>query len=175
MVSSDDTAPARTAHWGPMPRTVAPIHDEAVADAAWADAGGDDGVSATVVLAQVRWLLQDAAEEVRVRAQAEGLLSSGHPFALGVELAACETANLIPGVTSTDWYGPERIPGEALECLLAAEALTCTLPIDAFPAGMSQLVIRICELIREATALPDPSSTTAADSTGTPRAAGPTT
>ncbi len=107
---------------------------------------------ATVVLAQVRWLLHDAAEQVRLQAQAEGLSSAGHPLALGAELAAYEAANLMPGQPGDD-YGPERVPTGTLDTLTAAETLTRALPIEAFPAGMSALVIRICDLIGEAAAL----------------------
>ncbi|WP_380166425.1 hypothetical protein [Jannaschia sp. R86511] len=113
-----------------------------------------DGVDpeATVVLAQLRWLLQDAAEQVRLQAQAEGLSSAGHPLALGAELAACEAANLM-AQPPVDDYGPEYVPAGALDTLTAAEFLTRSLPIDAFPAGMSGLVVRICDLLTEATAL----------------------
>lgn len=113
---------------------------------------GRTNPEATVVLAQVRWLLQDAAEQVRLRAQAEGLSSAGHPLALGAELAACEAANLM-SQPPVDDYGPERLPAEALDTLTAAEVLTRSLPIDAFPAGMPGLVIRICDLLVEATAI----------------------
>ncbi len=116
-----------------------------------AQADGDD-TEATVVLAQVRWLLQDAAEQVRLQAHAEGLSSAGHPLALGAEIAACEAANLLP-VPSVCDYGPEHVPAGALDTLAAAECLTRSLPIDAFPAGMSGLVVRICDLLAEATAL----------------------
>lgn len=112
---------------------------------------GTDG-EAAVVLAQVRWLLHDVAEQVRLQAQAEGLSSAGHPLALGAELAAYEAANLMPGQPGDD-YGPERLPAGTLDTLTAAETLTRALPIEAFPAGMSALVIRICDLIGEATAL----------------------
>ncbi|WP_435377125.1 hypothetical protein [Aquipuribacter sp. MA13-6] len=102
------------------------------------------------MLAQVRWLLQDAAEQVRLQAQAEGLSSAGHPLALGAELAACEAASLLPEPPVDD-YGPEHLPAGALQTLSAAEALCRSLPIDAFPAGMSGLVVRICDLLAEAT------------------------
>ncbi|MGJ7442951.1 hypothetical protein [Aquipuribacter sp. MA13-6] len=107
---------------------------------------------ATVVLAQVRWLLQDTAEQVRLQAQAEGLSSAGHPLALGAELAACEAANLM-AQPPVDDYGPEHVPAGALDTLAAAEVLARSLAIDAFPAGMSGLVIRICDLLAEATVL----------------------
>lgn len=107
---------------------------------------------ATVVLAQVRWLLLDAADQVRLQAQAEGLSSAGHPLALGVELAACEAANLMAQPPLDD-YGPEHVPAGALDTLATAEVLTRSLPIDAFPAGMSELVVRICDLVTEATVL----------------------
>lgn len=105
---------------------------------------------AAVVLAQVRWLLQDATEQVRLRTQAEGLSSGGH-LALGLEIAACEAANLMPDVIADD-YGPERLPAGTFDTLTAAEALARSLSIDAFPAGMSALVIRICDLVRAARA-----------------------
>lgn len=116
---------------------------------------------AAVVLAQVRWLLQDATEQVRRRAQVEGLSSVGHPLALGLEIAACEAANLMPETTADD-YGPERLPAGTVDTLTAAETLARSLPVDAFPAGMSGLVIRICDLVGEARTLtgvhdPDPS------------------
>ena len=101
-----------------------PGHDAALPARGSSPAGVDEGPGpeAAVVLAQVRWLLQDAAERVRLCAQAEGLLSSGHPLALGAELAACEASNLMPAAP-VDWYGPEQLPAEALDSLLAATAL----------------------------------------------------
>jgi len=129
-----------------------PVGDGAGQCASWsAERDGADR-EATVVLAQVRWLLQDAAEQVRLQAQAEGLSSAGHPLALGAELAACEAANLSP-TTLVDDYGPERLPAGALHTLSAAETLTRSLPIEVFPTGMSGLVIRICDLITEAATL----------------------
>lgn len=71
---------------------------------------------ADVVLAQVWWLLRDATEQVRVQAQAEGLLSVGHPLALGMELLACRAANLMTSVPA-DWWGPENVaPGSWTAC-----------------------------------------------------------
>lgn len=121
---------------------------------------GRDGTDrdAAVVLAQVRWLLHDVAEQVRLQAQTEGLSSAGHPLALGAELAAYEAGNLMPGQPGDD-YGPQRLPAGTLDTLTAAETLTRALPIEAFPAGMSALVIRICDLIGEATALLDADET----------------
>lgn len=116
-----------------------------------AQSDGKDS-EATVVLAQVRWLLQDAAEQVRLQARAEGLSSAGHPLALGAELAACEAANLM-AQPPVDDYGPEHAPAGAFDTLTAAEVLTRSLPIDAFPVGMSGLVVRVCDLLAEAAVL----------------------
>ncbi len=128
--------------------------DRAVPDLGPSPLAQADGADpeATVVLAQVRWLLHDAAEQVRLQAQAEGLSSAGHPLALGAELAACEAANLMAQPPLDD-YGPEHVSAGVLDTLAAAECLTRSLPIDAFPIGMSGLVIRICDLLAEATPL----------------------
>lgn len=106
---------------------------------------------AGLVVARVTWLLEDAADQVRLRAQAEGVMSARHPLALGVEIAACHAANLLPA-GFVDSEGPERLPADALDGLVAAEALTRSLPIDSLPAGTSHLVVQLCELVGEATA-----------------------
>lgn len=103
------------------------------------------------VLAQVWWLLTDASEQVRHQAHAEGLLSAGHPLALGMELAARRAANLLT-VVPADWSGPEQMPPAVLDSVVAAERLTQSLPIDDFPPGMSDLVLQLCDLVTEATA-----------------------
>ena len=120
-------------------------------EAARAGMAGDEkpGAGADLVLAQVWWLLRGATEQVRVQAQAEGLLSVGHPLALGMELAACRAANLMSRVPA-DWWGPEHVPPGVLDSLIAAERLTRSVPIDAYPAGASDLVLQLCDLIAQA-------------------------
>ena len=38
---------------------------------------------------------------------------------------------------------------DPVQALRAAEAVTRRVPIEAFPAGASQLIVGICDLIRE--------------------------
>ena len=106
---------------------------------------------ADLVLAQVWWLLRDATEQVRTRAQAEGLLSVGHPLALGMELLACRAANLMSRVPA-DWWGPEDVPPGVLDSLLASERLIRSVPIDEYPVGVSDVVVQLCDVIVQGTA-----------------------
>lgn len=105
---------------------------------------------ATHALAAVTRLLEHAAERARAQAQAEGPQSARHMLSWGTDLAACQAANLLPDDVDLE-QAPSPVENDPLRLLHAAEELTRTVPIEAFPAGTSRLIVSICDLIREAT------------------------
>lgn len=103
---------------------------------------------ATETLAGAVRLLFRAADQARAEADAEGLLCQRPLFALGVEIAACQGSNLLPDDVDLE-QGTEPIESSPEQLLRAAERLLATIPIEACPAGTSQLVVSVCDLIRE--------------------------
>lgn len=66
---------------------------------------------------------------------------------LGAQLLADQAMRLLSPVVEVD----EPVTGydDALQALWAAEAWTRRLPIEAYPPGTSQLIVGICDLIRD--------------------------
>ena len=114
---------------------------------------------AAQTLAAVVRLLSAAAEQAWAQADLEGPLSPRHLLGLGVHLPACQGLDLLPDLPTghpprdegTLQQKPDDVHGEPLQLLRAAEELARSVPIEAFPAGASDLVISICDLIRQAT------------------------
>lgn len=94
------------------------------------------------VLAGVVRLLSRAAD------QAADMPPPGLPgLSLGAQLVASQALTLLPLHVQVD--EPVPLQADPLELLRAAEALTRVHPIGAYPAGASQLVVAIDDLIRE--------------------------
>lgn len=70
---------------------------------------------------------------------------------LGLDLAACEAARLLPSGPDVDVLGADALATNVQELVRAAEGCLRLLPIEQFPPGTSQLVVDICDLIREST------------------------
>lgn len=108
----------------------------------------DLGDDATGALVRVVRLLFRAADQARAEAEAEGLQCQRPLFALGAELAAYEGANLLPDDVDLE-QGGEPIGTSPEQLLREAEELLAAVPIEVFPAGTSQLIVSVCDLIRE--------------------------
>ncbi|WP_404380411.1 hypothetical protein LL946_10545 [Knoellia locipacati] len=85
-------------------------------------------------------------------ARALALSSARHDLAmgalgLGAQLAVSQALGLLPADVDVD----ESVPGHAtpIDLVRSAEAVTRTVPIEQFPPGTSQLIVAICDLIRE--------------------------
>lgn len=103
---------------------------------------------ATGTLARVVRLLFRAADQAHAEADAEGPLCQRPLFALGVDIAACQGSNLLPDDVDLE-QGTEPIQTSPEQLLREAEQLLASVPIEAFPAGTSQLIVSVCDLIRE--------------------------
>ncbi len=68
---------------------------------------------------------------------------------LGADLAASQALALLPPDAPVDDPVPPQT--DPVELLRAADALTRTLPIEAFPAGASQVIGAISDLLAEHT------------------------
>ena len=114
---------------------------------------------AAQTLAAVVRLLSAAAEQAWAQADTDGPLSPRRMLGLGAHLAACQGLDLMPDPLLahpprdevTLRQEPDDVRGEPLQLLRAAEKLARSVPIEAFPAGTSDLVISICDLVRQAT------------------------
>ena len=114
-------------------------------------------------LAAVVRLLSAAAEQAWAQAETDAPLSPRHLLGLGAHLAACQGLDLMPDPLpdpllahpAPGEVNAQQEPGDVgdvpLLLLRAAEQLARSVPIEALPAGASDLVISICDLVREAT------------------------
>jgi hypothetical protein len=105
---------------------------------------------ARVTLAAVAWLLHHAAARAWARAEAEGPRSPLHLLGLGIHVAACQAVAMLPADVDLDGHDPEQ--DDVAQLLSAAEDLTRGIPVLGRTAGISPLVVAICDLVREATA-----------------------
>lgn len=115
------------------------------------ETGNGEGIQALATVARLLW---GAAEQWGAQAEIEGPLSPCHLLSLGADLAACQAVNLLPDPllgTLDRELEPATVEAGPRQLLRAAEELTRTLPIEAFPSGTSQVVVAIGDLIREAT------------------------
>ena len=115
--------------------------------------------NAARTLAAVVRLLTRAAEQAWAQADTDGPLSPRHTLGLGAHLAACQGLDLLPDRPPghppwdevTLQQEPDDVEGEPLRLLRAAEELARSVPIEALPAGASDLGGSICDLVRQAT------------------------
>lgn len=80
-----------------------------------------------------------------------GAAALAHPGAAALALGAQLAASQALGLLGEDAQVDEPVPAQAdpLRLLRAAEELTRTLPIEAYPPGTCQVIAAICDLIRE--------------------------
>jgi hypothetical protein len=100
-------------------------------------------------LVAVARLLTHAARRAWAQAEAEGPRSPLHQLGLGIHIAYCQALEMLP--SETDMAGPTPTQDDVGELLRAAEELTRSIPILDQTAGISPLVMTICDLVREAT------------------------
>ena len=107
----------------------------------------DQDASAT--LAAVARLLNHAAVRAWAQAEAEGPRSHLHLLGLGIHTASCQAVAMLPA--DVDLEGCLPAQDDVAPLLRAAEELTRNIPVLDQRAGISPLVVAICDLVREAT------------------------
>jgi hypothetical protein len=100
-------------------------------------------------LAAVAQLLRHAAVRAWAQAEAEGPRSPLHLLGLGIHAASCQAVAMLPADAELEGQ-PPRQDGIA-QLLCSAEDLTRSIPVQDQTAGISPLVVAICDLVREAT------------------------
>lgn len=103
-------------------------------------------LSSRRALERVVQLLSCASTRAHALSSARHDLPMG-ALGLGAQLAVSQALSLLPPGADVD----DPVPGHAtpIDLVRAAEAVTRTVPIDQFPPGTSQLIVAICDLIRE--------------------------
>ena len=104
---------------------------------------------AWVTLAAVAQLLRHAAVCAWAQAEAEGPRSHLHLLGLGIHTASCQAVAMLPADADLEGHPPAQ--DNVAQLLRAAEELTRSIPIVNQTAGISPLVVAICDLVREAT------------------------
>jgi len=109
----------------------------------------------TRILTAVVWLLFRAADQEWTQATLDGPTSPRHLLGLQLHFAASQGLDLLPDYVDLEAAQGEsalEFPGtDPAELLRTAERLTRSVPIEAFPAGTSMLVVALCDLVREST------------------------
>ena len=100
-------------------------------------------------LAAVARLLRHAAVCTWARAEAEGPRSHLHLLGLGIHTASCQALAMLPA--DADLEGQPPAQDDVAQLLRSAEELTRSIPVVDQMAGISPLVVAICDLVREAT------------------------
>jgi hypothetical protein len=104
---------------------------------------------ATDALAAVARLLRHAAVRAWEQAEAEGPRSPLHLLGLGIHIASCQAVAMLPA--DADLEGQPPTQDDIAQLLRSAEELTRAIPVLDQPAGISPLVVAICDLMREVT------------------------
>jgi|GEM_PF-739921 hypothetical protein len=105
-------------------------------------------------LASVAALLSRASDLTWTHAQADPALTVRFE-GLGLDLAAAHAANLLQAAgevdvdVDVDLTIDADVVDEPLDLIRAAEEILRRCPIEDFPAGTSQLVVAVCDLIGE--------------------------
>ena len=68
-------------------------------------------------------------------------------LSLGAQLVASQALQLLPAGARVD--EPVPLQADPMVLLRAAETLTRTLPIQAYPPGTAQVIVALCDLITE--------------------------
>jgi len=100
-------------------------------------------------LAAVARLLRHAAVRTWAQAEVEGPRSPLHLLGLGIHTASCQAVAMLPADADLDGHVPAL--DDVAQMLRAAEELTRSIPVLDQTAGISVLVVAICDLVREAT------------------------
>ena len=100
-------------------------------------------------LAAVARLLHHAAVRTWAQAEAEGPRSQLHLLGLGIHIASCQAVAMLP--VDADLGGQPPSQDDIAQLLRSAEELTRSIPVLDRQAGISPLVVAICDLVREAT------------------------
>ena len=103
----------------------------------------------TATLVAVARLLTHAAGRAWAQAEAEGPRSPLHSLGLGIRIASCQALVLLPA--DADLEGDPPTQDDVRQLLRAAEELTRSIPVVSETAGISHLVVAICDLVRETT------------------------
>ena len=104
---------------------------------------------ATDALAAVARLLRHAAVRAWTQAEAEGPRSSLHLLGLGIHIASCQVMAMLPA--DADLEGQPPTQNDVGQLLRSADELIRSISILDQTAGISPLVVAICDLVREAT------------------------
>ena len=104
---------------------------------------------AWVTLAAVTRLLHHAAVCAWAQAEADGPRSQLHLLGLGIHTASCQAVAMLPADADLEGHSPAQ--DNVAQLLRAAEELTRSIPVLDQTAGISPLVVAICDLVREAT------------------------
>jgi hypothetical protein len=104
---------------------------------------------ATDALAAVARLLRHAAVRAWAQAEVEGPRSPLHLLGLGIHIASCQAVAMLPA--DADLEGQPPTQDDVGQLLRSAEELTRAIPVLDQPAGISPLVVAICDLMREVT------------------------
>ncbi len=104
---------------------------------------------ARVTLAAVARLLRHAAICAWAQAEAEGPRSHLHLLGLGIHTASCQAVAMLP--VDADLEGQPPAQDDIAQLLRSAEELTRSIPVVDNTAGISPLVVAICDLVREVT------------------------
>jgi hypothetical protein len=100
-------------------------------------------------LAAVARLLRHAAVRAWAQAEVEGPRSPLHLLGLGIHIASCQAVAMLPADADLEEHPP--VQDDVAQLLRAAEELTRAIPVLDQTAGISPLVVAICDLVREAT------------------------
>lgn len=100
-------------------------------------------------LGAVARLLHHAAIRAWAQADAQGPRSPQHLLGLGIHIAFCQAVAMLPSDDYLDGHCP--VQDDVVQLLTSAEKLTRSIPVSDGTAGISALVVAICDLVREAT------------------------
>jgi hypothetical protein len=100
-------------------------------------------------LAAVARLLHHAAVRAWAQAEGEGPRSPLHLLGLGIHTASCQAVAMLPAGADLGGHPPAQ--DDVAQLLRAAEELVRAIPVRDATAGISMLVMAICDLVREAT------------------------
>jgi len=100
-------------------------------------------------LAAVARLLRHAAVRAWAQAEVEGPRSPLHLLGLGIHIASCQAVAMLPA--DADLEGQPPTQDDIGQLLRFAEELTRSIRVQNQTAGISPLVVAICDLVREMT------------------------
>ena len=100
-------------------------------------------------LAAVARLLRHAAVRAWEQAEAEGPRSDLHLLGLGIHTVSCQAMAMLPADADLEGHPPAQ--NDVGQLLRSAEELIRAIPVLDQTAGISPLVVAICDLMREAT------------------------